>query len=422
MTETPISRPPSPVRERGHAVPYGTGGFWEDLTGEETPELRWPLSIKVFDRMRRTDAQVASVLRAVTSPIIRTQWRIDGTGCDPAVTEFVARNLGLPIADSGEDEPAGAGALRGRDRFSWDDHLRLALLMLPFGHSYFEQVYRYDEPTGLFNLRKLGPRLPSTIAAVNVAADGGLVSIQQHAAATGPYGVTVTGAGPVLPVNRLVAYVLDREGGNWLGTALLRAAYKNWLLKDRALRTWSQSIDRNGIGVPDYEGAPGEVDLGPGQAIASGLRAGDNSGVARPSGSKLNLLGVQGTLPNIREFVAYHDEQIARAVLAHFLNLGTQTGSWALGATFADFFTLSLQAVAQEVADTASAHIVEDLVDINFGSTVPAPRVVFDEIGSRATELDRLREVLGLSSDAELARYLRENAAPTAMTDQGVPQ
>lgn len=396
MVDTPPT-PPSPVREKGYALQDATS-WWTDLTSETTPELRWPLSVGVFDRMRKQDAQVASVLRAVTSPITRTQWRIDGRGVDPEVTSFVASNLGLPIvdADPADDQRA---QLRGRDRFSWDSHLRLALLVLPFGHMYFEQVYRYDFDTGKYRLRKLGPRLPSSISRVNVARDGGLVSIEQWGTGLSP--------NTALPVNRLVAYVLDREGGNWLGQSLLRAAYKNWLLKDRALRTWSTSIDRNGVGIPDYEGAPDERDLTAGQQIATDLRAGDNSGVARPNGSKLNLLGVQGALPDIDAFVRYQDEQIARAVLAHFLNLGTQTGSWALGSTFADFFTLSLQAVAEEIRDTATRHIVEDLVDINFGPTVPAPQIVFDEIGSRTSELDRVRETAGLSSDADLVKFLR---------------
>jgi hypothetical protein len=70
-------------------------------------------------------------------------------------------------------------------------------------------------------------------------------------------------------------------------------------------------------------------------------------------------------------------------VLAHFLNLGTQTGSWALGTTFADFFTLSLQTVATQVADVATQHIIEDLVDVNWGEDEPAPRIGFEEIGSR---------------------------------------
>jgi hypothetical protein len=406
VTETPI---PTPVRERGYARAHAGTGWWDDITNETTPELRWPLSIGVFDRMRKQDAQVASVLRAVSSPIVRTRWSVDGRGCADEVTEFVAKNLGLPILNANPDETYEAG-LRGRDRFSWDDHLRLALLMLPFGHMFFEQVYRYDETSGRFMLRKLGERHPSTIASVQVARDGGLVSITQDGTDLIPgLGVTYVGntAGVTLPVNRLVAYVLEREGGNWLGQSLLRSAYKNWLLKDRALRTWSQSIDRQGMGLPTYTGAENEVDLAAGESIAASARAGDNSGAALPYGAKLELLGVQGSTPDIDKFVRYQDEQIARAVLAHFLNLGTQTGSWALGSTFADFFTLSLQAVAEEVRDTATRHIVEDLVDINFGPTVPAPRITFDEIGSRASELDRVREAAGLASDADLVKFLR---------------
>lgn len=400
--------PPSPVREKGYAS-QNAESWWQDLTNEETPELRWPLSIRVFDRMRKQDAQVASVLRAVTSPITRTQWWVDGTGCDPEVTQFVASNLGLPIKDTDPEEDNRA-SLRGRDRFSWDDHLRLALLMLPFGHSYFEQVYRWDDDTQKYRIRKLGPRLPRSISQVNVARDGGLISIEQYGyMALGPtIGTSANdNTGSVLPVNRLVAYVLDREGGNWLGQSLLRSAYKNWLLKDRALRTWSTSIDRNGIGVPIYTGAENELSLDPGNQLATSVRSGDNAGGAIPHGAELDLKGVNGTLPDIDAFVRYQDEQIARAVLAHFLNLGTQTGSWALGSTFADFFTLSLQAVADEVSDTASAHIVEDLVDLNFGSTVPAPLIVFDEIGTRQSELDRVREAAGLTSDADLVKFLR---------------
>ena len=408
MTESPI-QVPAPVRERGYARAHNGTGWWDDITKETTPELRWPLSIAVFDRMRKQDAQVASVLRAVTSPIIRTRWSIDGRGCADEVTEFVAKNLGLPILNADPDETFEAG-LRGRDRFSWDDHLRLALLMLPFGHMFFEQVYRYDETSGRFMLRKLGERHPSTIASVQVARDGGLQSITQRGTdLLGGLGVSYSGVqgGVTLPVSRLVAYVLDREGGNWLGQSLLRAAYKNWLLKDRALRTWSQTIDRQGMGLPVYTAAPGEATLDAGQEIAAGARSGDNSGAALPNGADLELLGVQGTLPDIDAFVRYQDEQIARAVLAHFLNLGTQTGSWALGSTFADFFTLSLQAVAEGVRDTATRHIVEDLVDINFGPTVAAPRIAFDEIGSRASELDRVREAAGLASDADLVKFLR---------------
>src|SRR5207245_4191509 len=120
-----------------------------------------------------------------------------------------------------------------------------------------------------------------------------------------------------------------------------------------------------------------------GLKIATGFRAGEAAGASIPNGANLALIGVTGKLPDTDGPIRYHDEQIARAVLAHFLNLGTETGSWALGSTFADFFTLSLQSLADQMADTANQHIVEDLVDWNWGPDEPAPRIVFDEIGSR---------------------------------------
>lgn len=420
MADTPPPPPQSgrvarPVRERGYATTYDpTVGTYLDLTEEITPELYWPDSIKVFDKMRKQDAQVASVLRAVSSPIIRTQWRLDGSGCREEVTRLVADNLGLPVVD--DDEPdTSRERLRGRTRFSWSEHVRMALLMLPFGHSFFEQVYYPPDADGIYRLRKLGPRLPQTISKVNVARDGGLVSIEQ-------YGYGGVQQGVTLPVNRLVAYVLEREGGNWLGISILRSAYKHWLLKDRALRTWSISIDRNGVGVPIYEAAEGEQSLEAGKKLATEIRGGENAGGAIPHGAKITLQGVTGATADSNEFVRYQDEQIARSALGHVLNLGSQTGaqvgSYNLGSVFRDTMNLSLDVVASLVADTATAHIVEDLVDLNFGSTEPAPLIVYDEVGAQTSELDRMREMAGLTSDADLINVLRGIAAREA---QGVP-
>lgn len=366
------------VRELGYAATPTTGdGWWQvQIDEEQTPELRWPDNLKVYDAMRKQDAQVGSVLRAVTHPVRRTGWRIDPNGARDEVVKLVSEDLGLPI--QGSNDPVIG---RTRDRFSWHWHLRHALLMLTFGHMAFEQVYRIDDATGLARLRKLGVRMPRTIEKFNVARDGGLVSIEQW-----PLDGTNTG-GITIPVSRLVMYVNEQEAGNWAGQSLLRSAYKNWLLKDRLLRTHAQATDRNGMGIPAYTGADGETDLSAGEDIATSVRAGDNSGAALPYGAKLELIGVSGQIPDALPGVKYHDEQIARAVLAHFLNLGSQTGSWALGTTFADFFTQSLQAVAQDIADVTTQHVIEDLVDVNWGPDEQAPKVVFDEIGSQTAQL-----------------------------------
>lgn len=389
--------PAAPVGEIGHVVDGPS--WWQALEHEPTPELRWPLSIEVYERMRRQDAQVASVLRAVTLPVRRTTWRVDPNGARPEVAQLIAEDLGLPLAGQESAPP-----VRSRGRFSWLEHLRLSLLMLPMGHSFFEQVYRVAD--GRIRLRKLSQRPSRTIQAVNVDSDGGLVSIEQWGNPDGKSRPVV------IPVDRLVGYVNEREGGNWLGQSILRTCYKNWLLKDRLLRIQVQTVERNGMGVPLYKGAEGEASLAGGLAMAKAWRGGDAAGAAVPNGADLILRGVEGDLPDAEPAVRYHDEQIARAVLAHFLNLGTQTGSWALGSTFADFFTLSLQSVAQEVADTANQHVVEDLVDLNFGEDEPAPKIVFDEIGSRhpatAEAIKTLIDAGALSPDDGVEQQVRQ--------------
>lgn len=426
----------APKAEKGLVV-SNTQAWWID-DGEENPELRWPESIEVYDRMRRQDTQVRSSLQAVKMPIRRTSWRIDPNGARVRVTQAVADELGLPILGQ-----APRPVLRTRDRFSWAEHLRLALLMLDFGHSFFEQAYRIQEittpryPKGFAHIRKLGWRPPRTISKIDVARDGGLEAIRQ-------YGVT-----DPIPVTQLVAYVNEREGGNWFGQSLLRPAYKPWMLKDRALRVQSQSLDRNGLGIPLYEAGPDpdmetpedvknaiDAELAAGAKLAQGYRSGENSGAAIRNGAKLSLIGVQGALPNSDKPIRYYDEQISSAVLANFLSLGgdNATGSYALGQTFADFFVQSLQTVALDIADVATMHIVEDFVDINFGTDEPAPRIVFDEIGASqpatAEAIKALIDCGALIPDDALETYLREHyrmpasdpatrRRPSATTTQG---
>jgi hypothetical protein len=397
----------APVSEKGYA---SQSTLWWPDDDEKTPELIWPRSVEVYGRMRRQDAQVGSVLRAVTLPIRRTAWRLDPNGAKDEVVHLCSEDIGVPIV--GQDPKP---LPRTRDRFSFTEHLRLALTMLPYGHSFFEQQARYVN--GRARLRKLGWRPPKTISKFDVADDGGLVAIEQHAALG-------KGNDRRIPVDHLVAYVHDREGGAWTGQSLLRPGYKFWLLKDRALRTQAQTVERNGLGIPVYKGGKYPEDMDPadrqvredleiaeGAKLAAALRGGDNSGAAVRNGADLELMGVSGTLPDADPVIRYYDEQIARAVLAHFLNLGTETGSWALGSTFADFFTLSLESVAQTVDDVFSQHVIEDMVDWNWGPEEPAPRLVHDEIGSRhpatADAIQKLIACGALTADEPLEQYLR---------------
>lgn len=358
------------LREVGYARAGRSALFVED-----NADLRFPQSAAVFAKMAREDAQVQSVLQAVMLPVQRANWWIDPNGCTPEIVEHVANDLRMQIlgSDPGGQTPRRAG------RVSWEVHLRQALRALQFGHMFFEQVYEVGAD-GREHLRKLAPRWPGTISKIDVADDGGLVSVTQ--ASKGIEGVRE------IPVSQLVAYAYDDFGGEWTGRSILRPAYKHWRLRDELMQLELEVLDRNGMGVPVYSGSEltndPDGDLESGEEIATSIRVGRSAGAAIPAGAKLQLLGVSGQLVSPREAIEHHESMIAKAVLAHFMNLEGQGGSYALADVQSSFFVQSLQTIADWIADVATQHIVEDLVRVAFPEyTGAAPRITCDPIASR---------------------------------------
>ena len=71
----------------------------------------------------------------------------------------------------------------------------------------------------------------------------------------------------------------------------------------------------------------------------------------------------------------------------------------------------SLQSCARWVCDVLTQHVVEDIVDWNWGETARAPRVVCDEIGSKhpatAEAITALVNSGALQPDPELEYFVR---------------
>jgi hypothetical protein len=271
-------------QEIGHGntglVPWSALGDVE----ENVPELIGLNAITTYNKMRQ-DAQIASLLLAFTLPIRRYRWYVEPNGARDQVVEWVAHNLSLPIAGQ-EDAPTG----RRRDRFSHDRHLFHALLNLPFGHMYFEQVYRFDDDAQLYRLRKLAPRMPGSISEINVARDGGLESIRQFPSGwtdfSRPSLILPSLQQKPIPVTQLVAYINEQEGGNWRGTSWLRALFRHWVRKDRSLRIDAINNERNGAGVPMAYAPPNATTVAP-EAPVSPLEIERSQSEALDSGGLL---------------------------------------------------------------------------------------------------------------------------------------
>lgn len=383
-----LGTPAGIVQAYGGTAGLATGYLVEST--ETTPELTFPASVGVFDRMRRTDGQLGGILRALTLPIRSTGRRLSTDGIRPEVLTFLEAELGLgPYADKGR-------ARRRRYGVSFADHLRDALLMLPLGFLPCEQVYAVGPPNPgapgpngpnaeVAHLRKLAPRMPRTLLEVRVGADGGLAGIVQAKPGEPANKAAGTAAGTVLiPVESLVFYVNEREGAEWTGNSVLRQAYKHWLIKDALLRLGPMVAERNGMGVPVVN-YPSDGDRATALAVAKAFRAGAEAGAALPEGYTLNLVGVTGTTKDELPLVKYHDEAASKSLLAMFLDLGHDNGARSLGDTFVDYLLLSNKAVADNVAETFTEHVIRDLVELNYGPDEPYPSLIFDELGTLAT-------------------------------------
>lgn len=395
-TNTPA--PPAPT-ELGYLNPGGLD-FYADAAWDPAlaRELQWPESITTYDQMRNGSGQTAAIVDAVTLPIEGTSWRLDPNGAPEEIVQFISDQLDLPIIGAEGQKRT----TRRAGRFTWSEHLHSALLMVVYGHMFFEQVV---QPTadGKWGLRKLAPRMPQTIAAINVARDGGLDSIEQRP----PHDLRVVRPGDFtgnvrIPVNRLVAYSYRREGGDWAGRSLFRPAYPHWRAKKFLEKIELQAIERNSMGVPVYEAPSGatEKDIETGKRLAQAHRAGSNSGAALPNGATLKLIGVSGQLLAPREAIEYHNAEIGKVALTHFLNLN-KGGSYALARPLEELFTQSLTATADIVADTATQHIVADLVDWNFGEDEAIPRIVYDDL---RTDTNAVANAIRTLADAGIIR------------------
>ena len=324
----------------------------------------------------QSDAQVKGLLAATTLPIRRYRWEISPGEAKPDVVEQIAADLNLPIVGQDRQPP-----VRSAGRFSHDKHLAHALRALGYGHMYFEQVGEIGDD-GKWHLRKLATRPPRTISNFILDKTGGLEKIEQMVGIGQGHGLAGPLHGVEIPISRLVGYVWDSEDdADWVGRSILRACHPNWAIKSRLIRVDATKHERTGMGVVWYEVDPSasEQQIEELAAIAEAIRVGERGGGAGPG--KLRIVGTEGSLPDTVASIRYHDEQMSKAFLLLFFDLGkSETGSRALGESFIDWYTETQAVIADWYRDITQAHVIEDAVGWNYGDDEPAPQLVYTRV------------------------------------------
>jgi hypothetical protein len=380
--------------------------------GEYNPQLEGLTAVRTYEKMRRSDAQVAATLLACELPIRAAHWDVmpalPQSGMDREIAGFVRENLfgGLEYAS-----PSGLKVSQ-----CWDDVLRNALLMLAFGAAAHEEVFAVDGAR--VRLARLAPRLPITFYRWITDVDGEtLLALNQ-------YGYRNANFESVqIPADRLAVFTFNQEGANFFGRSMLRPAYMHWYIKHQLYRIDAIAGERNGLGVPTIEQGPdgSKEDREAAAKWVTQLAAHEKTGVSLPHGWKFSLKGVEGNVRDLYNSIQHHNIEISRTALAFFMNLGLGPragGNRALGESQTDFFFLAVQATADHLARTLNATCVKRLVDFNWEGVRRYPTLAVSNLRARSFDqvldtLARLAQTGMVAPYPELAQYItRELGLP----------
>lgn len=367
---------------------------------EYNPDLAFPESTAVYDQMRRSDGQVAAVLSAIKLPIRSAKWYVEPE------KDAKDEKLAEQIADFIDDN-----LLHGM-RYSWDDHLREALLMLDFGFSVFERVYRFDTWNGrpVILLDKYAPRVAQSIWRFpQDEATGDIVAVEQLNYYTGQlYSI---------PLGKCRIYTFNREGDNPVGISALRAAYKHWYYKDSLYKIMAVGTEKSLIGTPYAKMPQGASDEDRNKVlnVLTAIRAAEEAGFTLPAEVELAVLEGTRNAMDPMPLLEHHDTLIARSVLGQFLNLGTMSsasgGSYALGQTQVSLFIQGLEAIANYIQEEIQSDI-EQLVEWNFGADAPMPRlrhglITIESVAEQMVAIGALGAGHLVNPDESLENHLR---------------
>lgn len=367
--------------------------------------LKGHQGIRMYDKMRRSDAQVRGTLRLVKTPITAAEWFVQPASnnqLDKDAADFIQWNLFESMHHTW-------------NRFLWE-----ALNMLDFGYYPFEQVWEwgYWAPNRdrarrreVLYLSKLAPRHPITIYEWKYDNHGEPIAMVQSAWSN------LGSAEVTIPWEKLIVFTLDEEGNNPEGISILRSAYKHWYYKDNLYKVDAIAKERHGIGIPKVHLPEGynDSDVQKAEEMGSNLRTNEKSYITLPPRWDVSFLEIKTNPVDALKSAEHHDLMIARNVLGQFMNLGSTTsGSRALGGSQQEIFVKAVRYISAIISQQINTYIIPRLVDWNFNGISRYPKLKVRRIGETvdwrglSVAIRNLVEPGVITPTGELESYISE--------------
>ncbi len=355
---------PSDELGRSSRQRYGSNLFDDFL-----PQLRGSNALRVWREMVDNDATIGAILFAIEMLLRQATWTAE------------------PASDSSKDAAAAlfVDECAGDMTHTWPDHVSAALTMLPFGFSWFEQVFKVRRPPdsqfndGKLGWKHMGFRPQDTLNEWQYREDGSVAAFVQD---TGTVLVSI-------PAEKSVHYRTSVGRGAPEGRSILRNAYRSWFFKKRSEEILLIGEERALAGLPVMQ-IPAESIISADSAytrysqLVKRVRQDEQMGVIIPSDLwpgttepmfKFDTLKSEGprSLDPV-EVVRMFAGDIAASVLAGFIYLGRDSvGSRALASPMQELFQKALESWLDSMEDTFHHQAVLPLLQLNGFQTETPP-------------------------------------------------
>lgn len=351
-------------------------------------ELRGREAYKRYDEMRRNSPVIAALLMAYEQSIRRVDW------------SFVSEIENDPRIDLLNES-------RDAMSHSWNDHITEALTLLPFGYSIFEIIYQ--RVNGKVYWRKLAPRGQDSVYRWQFDDEGGLNGFTQLAAPI--YKSTF------IPIEKLILYRIRVEKNNPEGRSILRSSWIPYYYMKHIQQIEAIGIERDLAGLPmiklpaNASTTPGDSDLSKAQEIVRNVRNDEQAGVTLPPGWDFQLVSTGGSRQfDTDKIIKRYESRMLMSALSQFLMLGQEgVGSLALSSDQTDFFNMSVNSVADIIAETFTKYAIPRLLKLN-GMDCDGVKLEHTHVGDSDVGMlvDALQKAGGLLTwDAQDEAWLR---------------
>ena len=355
----PDEKPPPLDSELGSTLSWADSLF-TDYLNPTIGSVAW-YEARDIGEMLKTDGQARKVETVLTQPLYAAGHSIEGAKGDKGEAEWVTEVLERPANNGGMSTP-----------------LELVIAQMTTAVSYrvasFEKVWTQDD-AGDFVYDKLAFRPAVNTRVMRDRKTGAYLGLEQDA----PY----AGAKPVkIPAKRAFTHIHGQHRAPVVGASDMEIPLTCWRTKQKLKFLWFLFLELQAQPRVGFESAAESPNLDGATKAArawSKMRAGGS--IPLPPGVKGTVLEAGGRAAELYQAaLKYLDGEMTGQVLADFANLAGAAadgrGSFALSRDQSDFYMMTRETAAREMAGTLTNYVLADLVKWKFGPTGKVPRFV----------------------------------------------